>query len=336
MPASLDAADDIDALPPADANPLEPATLAGTGLCIDDACMQISPDVTPYTPRWTLWADGATKRRWMYLPPGTQIDTTDMDHWNFPMGTKFWKEFTAPDSGGNPVRVETRYLAKVGPGDAVTDWFYVTYQWNATEDGATAVTSGVADANGTQHDIPSRVNCKSCHENLKPTRILGFGALQLDYTDPTAGEVDLAGAIANNWLSLPPTGSATPYFPLPSDGTTGATDALGYLHANCGQCHNPTSDVALSMDVPMNLRMTVGTLSSVSATPAYTTAVNIAATMPMAGLTLLVDPAMPDASLVVSRLESTNPAVQMPPIAVKMPDPTGDATLRTWIMNLPP
>jgi hypothetical protein len=39
---------------------------------------------------------------------------------------------------------------------------------------------------------------------------------------------------------------------------------------------------------------------------------------------------------VTYRLESSNPAVQMPPIAVKTTDPTGDAALRTWITNLPP
>jgi len=330
---SPDAAD-IDATP--DANPLEPSTLAGTGLCIDDACAQISPDVTPYTPRWALWADGATKRRWMYLPPDTQIDTSDMDHWNFPVGTKFWKEFTAPDASNNPVRVETRYIAKVGAGDTVQDWFYISYQWNATEDGTMGVTTGVTDANGTQHDIPSRSNCKSCHEGVQPTRILGFGALQLDYTDSTAGEVDLAGAIANNWLSVAPAGTTTPYFPLPTDGTTDAQEALGYLHANCGQCHNPTSDTYKSMAIPLQLRLTVATLGAVADTPTYQTAIGIAATMPAGGLTDIVAPGMPDQSLLIYRFESTNMAVRMPPIMVKNADPTGDATLRTWITNLPP
>lgn len=29
----------------------------------------------------------------MYVPPGTKIDTRDIDHWVFPVGTKTWKEF---------------------------------------------------------------------------------------------------------------------------------------------------------------------------------------------------------------------------------------------------
>src|SRR5437588_3047152 len=75
-----------------DADPL--ATLMGTGLCADKACLQINPGISAYTPQFALWADTATKRRWIYLPPGAQIDTSNMDYWVFPMGTKIWKEFT--------------------------------------------------------------------------------------------------------------------------------------------------------------------------------------------------------------------------------------------------
>jgi hypothetical protein len=322
-----DAAGDVEVTP--DANPLTPDTLFGTGLCVDRACAQISPDVVPYTPRWPLWADAASKRRWMYLPPGSQIDTSDMDHWKFPVGAKFWKEFT---SGG--VRVETRYIVKIAPGDAQPDWFYVAYQWNATNDDTAAVPFGVVDANGTSHDIPPRVQCVFCHENLKPTKILGFGALQLDFANPTAGEIDLDHAIAAGMLSAPPTGTS-PHFPLPTDGTASAQEALGYLHANCGHCHNPTSDVYNSNMIPQVLRLSVGSLGSVAQTPAYMTAVNVDATLPQAGLTKIIAPHDPDHSLMIYRFESSNAAVRMPPVAVESYDPTADTTLRTWITNLP-
>ena len=41
-----------------------------------------------------LWADYATKQRWILLPPGTKIDATDPNEWVFPVGTKVWKEFS--------------------------------------------------------------------------------------------------------------------------------------------------------------------------------------------------------------------------------------------------
>src|SRR5450432_1007639 len=115
--ASIDAGD-----------PNNPLTLFDTGLCVDRACIQISPDVQTYTPQFALWADTASKRRWYKLPPGTQIDTTDMDHWVFPVGTKFWKEFTRDDGMGHDIRVETRLVMRIGPGDQQADWFYVSYQ----------------------------------------------------------------------------------------------------------------------------------------------------------------------------------------------------------------
>src|SRR5262249_14984415 len=118
----------VDAMPDA-YNPAEPPNLLLTGLCLDPRCTQISPEVTEYVPRFPLWADTATKRRWIYIPPGSQIDTTDMNHWRFPIGTKLWKEFTR-----DGVRVETRYIVKIGPGDLLADWFYIAYQWNADED----------------------------------------------------------------------------------------------------------------------------------------------------------------------------------------------------------
>ena len=37
--------------------------------------------------------DRAAKRRWIQLPEGATIDTSDMDYWQFPVGTKLWKEF---------------------------------------------------------------------------------------------------------------------------------------------------------------------------------------------------------------------------------------------------
>ena len=112
-----------------DADPLKPLTLAGTGLCTNPECTTFSADVFEYEPKFELWADSATKRRWIYLPPGTQIDTSDMDYWKFPVGTKLWKEFSR---GG--VRVETRYIVKTMPNDLEFGaWHYVSYQWNAAQ-----------------------------------------------------------------------------------------------------------------------------------------------------------------------------------------------------------
>jgi len=311
---------------PVDAN-LMPGTLAETGLCLDASCSQISPDVFAYQPHFQLWSDTATKRRWIYLPPGTQIDTTDMDFWKFPVGTKIWKEFTR-----DSVRVETRLIMRIGSGETNADWYYVPYVWSSTQDATTAEPMGVIDANGTAHDVPSRFQCRTCHDNNKPSRILGFSAIQLDWDNPDTAQLDLADIIAKGWLSTPPTAPAAagdPYFPLP--GTTNEPPALGYLHANCGHCHNPNSNVYTS--TPMQLRLTVGTLGSLATTPVYTTAVDQTSTL--SAPAKIIAKGDPTNSVMMIRFESTNPTLHMPALGSEMRDPTGDSTLTTWITNIP-
>ena len=274
-----DAPIDVMADAPIDGNPYMPATLFDTGLCVDRACTQINAGISSYTPRYPLWADGAGKGRWMQLPPNGQIDTTDPDHWMFPVGTKFWKEFVAKDAGGNDVRVETRFVWRIADNGVPADWFYVAYQWNATEDDTVAVPFGQRDANGTTHDIPNRVDCGNCHGNLPQSFILGFGAIQLDHA-AAPGDIAIDDLIANGSLTQNPPGATQPHYPLPGAGTT-AQDAIGYLHANCGHCHNPTSKVYTDQQVTMELRLTTTSLSSLSTTPVYQTAVDHDATMPV-------------------------------------------------------
>src|SRR5690606_29357474 len=129
----------------------------------------LASGVEPFEPRFPLWTDGAAKRRWIALPPGTTIDTSDPDRWVFPPGTRLWKEFTRDD-----VRVETRLLERRPDGS----WRVVAYQWKDEQTDAEARPDVVQNASTADHDIPSRDDCRSCHSQ-SPTRVLGFGALQL-------------------------------------------------------------------------------------------------------------------------------------------------------------
>jgi len=319
-----------DATLPPDGNPLTPPTLAGTGLCTNPQCTTFAADVFEYKPRFELWSDSATKRRWIYLPPGATIDTSDMDYWKFPVGTKLWKEFTR-----DGVRVETRYIAKIAADDNdFASWFYTTYQWNAAQDATTtADAAGVMNANGTEHDIPSRTNCRECHDSYVPSRILGFGAISLDYA-AGADLLDLEDLIAMGKLSAPPTGgTAGARYPLPGTATDQA--ALGYLHANCGHCHNPTS--GNFGHTPTDMRLTVGTLGSVATTPAYTTMVDKTGLTLVEGnktYTTLIDTTTTDDSILLVRLMLPSAPRKMPQRGSEMIDTAGMATLRAWIDSL--
>ena len=151
-----------------------PQRLADTGA--------FSSDNRFFSPQYPLWSDGLTKRRWIQLPAGTVIDTTDPHNWNFPVGTKFWKEFSL-----NGRKVETRMLWKA----SAAGWVPAVYAWNeagteatlAPDDGVPAV---IELSPGKRHSIPSRTECLACHGAKRPVP-LGFNALQLsDDRDPNA------------------------------------------------------------------------------------------------------------------------------------------------------
>jgi hypothetical protein len=213
-----------DAAAPDAAAPALPK-LSATGLYADIVQGTLGKGVRAYQPQGELWADGASKARWVYLPKGAQIDSTDMDGWLYPVGTKLWKEFRLADK-----RIETRLLEKTGE----HTWTMLAFQWNDAQTEAIAVPDGVKNASGTEHDIPSSETCKRCHAGVADTA-LGFSAVQLAHT----GEgVTLDDLVKGNALSAAP---AAPLV-VPGDQATRAT--LLYLHANCGHCHNARSFIS--------------------------------------------------------------------------------------------
>lgn len=303
-----------------------PTMLSQTGLYSDIGAGTIAPGVAEYMPRWQLWSDEAAKRRWIFLPPGSQIDTSDMDHWQFPMGTKIWKEFVRDGQ-----KIETRYLEKTGPGATFDDWYAVSFQWMGGD--AVAVPGGVVDDPG-HNDIPSRSGCRQCHDAQRiPSVAVSFSALLLDVPSADPQVMNLGRLVADGRLTAPPTNPvAGTYFPLPADPVAQA--GIGYLHVNCGNCHNAESTVQTT--VPLELRLDLGGLSSTTwaNTGVYRTAVGMAPTLTTPGASLLIDPAAPDASAVLIRMLATT-GIRMPPIGREVADPTGGAEVRAWIDALP-
>ncbi len=201
-----------------------PDHLGCTGLYSDIGKKTISDDVHPYTPGVQLWSDGADKQRYLYLPKGQTIDTSDMDEWVYPVGTKVWKEFRV---GG--ARIETRIFSKVSD----YEWAWTTYRWNGDESDAVRLDDGATNVVGS-YEIPNHDACSKCHQGRKDM-LLGIEAVSLSL--PTAQGVTL-DVLANQWhaLSQPP---ANTHANLPEDATKKAASALGFLHMNCGvACHN--------------------------------------------------------------------------------------------------
>jgi mono/diheme cytochrome c family protein len=234
-----------------------------------------APGLIAFEPQYPLWSDGTDKRRWLYLPPGTAIDAARTEAWDFPVGTKAWKEFS---HGGQ--RIETRYLERLADGS----WRYATYVWNAQ--GTQALLAPAQGAPGRLYPIPSRADCLACHEGTA-TPVLGFSALQLARDLPRLSSLQIL-------RNLP---AEIPRIDAPSEA---ARAALGYLHGNCGHCHNDQGPLA-----------NVGLVLAQPAAGAGPT----------------------DPRPLLSRLQSRNPLMRMPPLGVTQPDAAGIALVARWLQH---
>jgi hypothetical protein len=290
--------------------------LAETGIFSDPATNTLNPNLVAFAPTHVLWSDGAVKRRWIWLPPGTQIDTSDIDHWVFPIGTKFFKEFSL---GGK--MLETRLVERYGPGRE--DFWLGAFVWNAEQTDAVFAIDGQNDLLGTPHDAPAQKQCWACHLG-EPGRGLGFSAMQLAGDGPG---VRLQALIDQGLLTNPPARSD---FHPPGDPVV--AKALGYLHANCGHCHNPNG--TSWPDTQMKLRLDVADTTP-EATGAYKTAIGqkLQAYRNPAFTTRIV-PGDPMASAVFFRMSSRTAKEQMPPLATEFVDPTGVDLIQAWILSL--
>jgi mono/diheme cytochrome c family protein len=316
------------ALPMEDKVPPLPERLRETGLFAPGSDSEIDPRNLAFVPQYPLWTDGATKRRWVRLPEGTTIDARDPDVWQFPRGTRFWKEF----SFGR--RVETRYMERLADGS----WRFATYVWSEDGSDARRITAAqselVAIDDGRQHEVPGESDCRACHE-ARRSPVLGFGALQLS-TDrdpnaphaeqPVAGSVDLAGLAARGLIEGLPERLLREPPRIPS-ANANERAALGYLYGNCSGCHNSEGPIASlgldfyqrvgSPEAPRALRSAVAQPSRFS--------------IPGASETLRIAPGRPEASAVLYRMSSRFPATQMPPLGTRSVDDQALALVRKWI-----
>jgi len=301
-----------------DTSPEVPLLLSATGLYRDITTKALAASVLPFAPQFPLWSDGAEKHRWVHLPGCAKIDTTDMDHWEVPVGTKIWKELSF---GG--ARVETRYLHRWGPDP--NDYVFQAYQWDeGATDGRPVPRDGIKNANGTQHDIPGEWECAVCHGHA-PERVLGLGAIQLSHNGPglTVASLSAAGR-----LTVPSAG-----FHVPGDATARA--ALGYLHGNCAHCHN-LSPRGETFTRPFSLKL-LTTATTTAQTDAFMTAVGVAPEKFVhPGITARIAPGDPAHSAVVFRMSARGSPDAMPALGSEIVDPTGVAAITAWIGALAP
>lgn len=316
--------------------PVAPPLLSQTGLYAGEGTLHIDPRNRPFSPQYPLWSDGAAKRRWIHLPDGAAIDATDLSRWDFPIGTRFWKEFSFDGH-----KVETRFLWRVSQ----EQWVFASYAWNeAQTEASLAPETGIPNiaevAPGKRHSIPSITECRSCHDSAR-TEILGFDALNLsDDRDPNAphaepltrGMITLRTLTEENvltpkrhWLVTTP--------PRIQASSPQARASLGYLSTNCGSCHNRESSIA---SLGLLLKHSVEVRSECTAALATTAGKRGHWVVPEAQeASRIINPGHAESSALVRRVKSRRPSSQMPPLGTVLVDRRAVDLLTSWVQSNP-
>lgn len=139
-----------------------PELLSETGLYADIATGALGARVEPLESQGAS-ADGSDVKRFIRLPQGQTVDTSDTGRWVFPVGTRMWQEIAVDGT-----RVETRMLTRISE----FDWSFVSYAWRADQREADIMPLGLKNALNTAHDVPSVGGCYHCHGR---EHVLGLG-----------------------------------------------------------------------------------------------------------------------------------------------------------------
>ncbi len=318
-----------------------PLQLSAYGLFHGNGATQEPADgVVPYDIATPLFSDYATKYRFVYVPPGTSARYHDTDVFDFPVGTIIAKTFAFLHNLADPSQgrrlIETRLLIHQPDG-----WTGLPYIWNEEQTEATLkIAGGIREVRWVQRDgrertnqyiIPNVNQCMGCHENQKVMRPIGPKARNLnkEFVYPTGRENQLAHWVRAGILQGAPAPAQAPRLPVWNDPATGTLDqrARAWLEINCAHCHNPNGPARTS-----GLDLTVAQADpakwGIGKTP-------IAAGRGSGGRLFDIVPGKPDESILMYRLESTEPGILMPELGRRLVDEEGVALIRAWIAAMP-
>ena len=178
--------------------------------------------------------------------------------------------------------------------------------------------------------VPNRNQCKSCHSYDGKMMPNGPKAHQLNkafnYPDGTFNQLEKWTA-AGYLTGYQPSGKApfAAQWDNPQSGTLHER-AMGYLDSNCGHCHNPhgpanTSGLNLTYNEPIGINM------GVNKAP-------VATGKGSGGRRYSIVKGQPEESILVYRMESTDPGAMMPELGRQLIHAEGVALIREWIAGM--
>ncbi|GAB4056003.1 SO2930 family diheme c-type cytochrome [Spirosoma litoris] len=295
--------------------------------------------VVPYALNTPLFSDYAEKLRFIKLPSGQSVAYNDSAVLNFPIGTTLIKTFYYPNDFRDPAKgrrlMETRLLVHQPEG-----WKAFDYVWNDEQTDAFLEVAGdtkavnYIDSKGVTHQqnytIPNLNQCKGCHNRSETMTPIGPSVRQLN------GDLAYGATNENQLLYWKKAGMLTglpalancPKTPIWNKPETGSLNdrARAWLDINCAHCHNPKGP-AMTSGLNLSISETDPTALGILKTP-------VAAGRGSGGHPFDIVPGKPDESILIYRLNSTDPGEMMPELGRKVVHIESVELMREWIKTM--
>ncbi len=329
-------------------------------LQITEGELRLGRAVVAYDLNTPLFTDYAHKLRTVWMPEGTSARFDPEESFDFPVGTIISKTFYYPREGGEGkversaddtetrlaagfdlarVRlVETRLLIRREGG-----WTALPYVWNEAQTeavlkrtGAIAPLTLVADdgsETGFNYVVPNANQCQGCHATNATTRTIhpiGPKARHLNksfaYRGGTRNQLE-EWADRGLLRDLPQDRAGIAHNAVWTDASLPlAARARSYLDINCSHCHNArgaadTSGLVLDPATPL------GPHTGLCKLP-------IAAGTGTGNRRFGIVPGEPDQSILVYRMQSTDPSVMMPEVGRSLRHEEGVSLIARWVASL--
>jgi len=315
----------------------------------DGKTLELGEGVTPYSLTNPLFTDYAHKLRTVWVPEGT-AQYREGEVFDFPVGTFITKTFYYPTNGTDVLKmadmspvdassgldlrqhrlIETRILTRREDG-----WQPISYVWNAKQTDAQLKRTGAViplsmkDHGEFAYLVPNENQCASCHaDNATTKTIRPLGPRVEQLMQPYQ-----SGGVQNQLAMWEQTGLVDD---LPS-GLTGWANwkddtrpfndrARAYLASNCAHCHNPvgpadTSGLDLSYEQTSDVALGKCKLP-------------IAAGSGTGGRRFDIAPGAPEDSILVHRMETTDPGAMMPELGRALVHSEAVTLMENWIAQM--
>lgn len=298
--------------------------------------------VLPYDLITPLFSDYAHKARFVFMPDGKSVEYDTSKVLQLPVGSCLIKNFYYPDDFKNPKGkrriIETRLLVHRD-----NAWEALDYVWNDEQTEATLDNVGdIKKVSWTHYDgskkeadyiIPNKNQCKGCHWN-NGIAIVPIGPkvrnLNRDFEYADGKENQLVRWTKAGFLKNAPPPDNAPRIADWVDSVHYSVDqrSRAYLEMNCGHCHQPNGP-AYTSGLFLNLENHNMENLGFCKTP-------VAAGKGTGNHFYDIVPGKPDESIMMFRMNSTEPGIRMPELGRSLLHTEGVALITRWISELNP